>query len=76
MKKISTKRNLNVLIGSLKDKLVIMMLENSGRKRKRIFQSIMRQAVESTIPVRPGRQYPRKDSVSRCKFKTNHKRSF
>ncbi len=69
------KTNLNILIGSLKDKLIMMMIEKSSRKRNKMFKSIMKQASQNTIPIRLGRQYPRKDSVSRCKFKANRKRS-
>ncbi len=69
------KTNLNILIGSLKDKLIMMMLEKNSRKRTKMFKNIMKQASQNTIPIRLGRQYPRKDSVSRCKFKSNRKRS-
>ncbi|WP_231272851.1 IS4 family transposase [Clostridium botulinum] len=69
------KTNLNILIGSLKDKLIIMMLEKDRGKRTKMFKNIMKQASQNTIPIRLGRQYPRKDSVSRCKYKANCKRS-
>lgn len=68
------KTNLNILVGSLKDKLVIMMLENSSRKRNKMFKKIMEQASQNAIPIRLGRHNPRKDKVSRGKYKTNHKR--
>lgn len=68
------KTNLNILVGSLKDKLVMMMLEKSIRKRNKMFKKIMEQASQNAIPIRLGRHNPRKDSVTRGKYKTNHKR--
>lgn len=68
------KTNLNILVGSLKDKLVMMMLEKSSRKRNKMFKKIMEQASQNSIPIRIGRHNPRKDSVTRGKYKTNHKR--
>lgn len=49
------KMNLNILVGSLKDKLVLMMLEKSSRKRNKMFKKIMEQASQNVIPVRLGR---------------------
>lgn len=68
------KTNLNILVGTLKDKLVMMMLEKNNRKRTKMFKNIMKQASQNTIPIRLGRHYPRKDTVSRGKYKTNLKR--
>ena len=72
--KYEYKTNLNILVGSLKDKLIIMMLEKSSRKRNKMFKKIMQQASQNAIPIRIGRHNPRKDSVTRGKYKTNHKR--
>ena len=68
------KTNLNILVGSLKDKLIIMMLEKSSRKRNKMFEKIMEQASQNASPIRLGRHNPRKDSITRGKYKTNHKR--
>ncbi len=73
--KYEHKTNLNVLIGILKDKLMIMIFEKNKRKRIKMFNKIMRQATKNTIPIRPDRHYPRKDSSSREKYKANRKRS-
>lgn len=68
------KTNLNILVGSLKDKLIMMMLEKSSRKRDKMFKKLMEQASQNAIPIRLERHNPRKDKVSRGKYKTNHKR--
>jgi len=69
------KTNLNILIGSLKDKLVIMLLEPSPRKRNRIYKDIMKQVAKSSIPIRPDRQNPRVKRIARGKYRKNKKRS-
>jgi hypothetical protein len=69
------KTNLNILIGSLKDKLVIMLLEPSPRKRNRIYKDIMKQVAKSSIPIRPYRQNPRIKRIARGKYRKNKKRS-
>lgn len=63
-------------MGSLKvkDKLILMMLEKSSRKRNKMHKNIMTQASQNAIPIRLGRHSPRKDTLFRDKYKTNHKR--
>jgi hypothetical protein len=68
------KTNLNMLVGSLKDKLILMMLEKSSRKRDKMYKHIMEQASQNAIPIRIGRHNPRKIHHSRGKYNTNHKR--
>lgn len=73
--KYEYKTNLNVLIGSLKDKLILMFLERNPRKRNKIYKEIMKQVSRSSIPIRPNRQNPRIKKVLRGKYKQNKKRS-
>ena len=47
--KYEYKTNLNTLIGSLKDKLIMMFLEENPRKRGRIYKKIMKEAAKSSI---------------------------
>jgi len=63
------KTNLNVLIGSLKDKLIIMLLEPSPRKRNKIYKDIMKQVAKSSIPIRPDRQNVRVKRITRGKYR-------
>jgi hypothetical protein len=72
--KYSHKTNLNVLIGTLKDKLVLMLLEKSKIKRSKMFDSIMEIVSKSAIPIRENRQYPRKMFLIRSKYQLNKKR--
>ena len=72
--KYQYKTNLNVLIGALKDKFIIMMLEKSKYKRSKMFKSIMKTVSNSAIPIRDDRQFPRKMFLVRSKFQLNKKR--
>lgn len=72
--KYSHKTNLNVLIGALKDKLVLMMLEKSESKRNKMFDKIMETVSRSTIPIRVERHYVRKKFLIRSKYQLNKKR--
>lgn len=73
--KYEYKTNFNTLIGSLKDKLIMIYLEDSARKRSKMFDEIMKQVSKSCIPIRPKRQNPRTERLSRAKYRKNHKRS-
>lgn len=68
------KTNLNILIGTLKDKFILMMLEESSRKRNKMFKEIMDQVAKSNVPIRSGRQNERQQRLLRTKYKTNQKR--
>lgn len=72
--KYEHKLNLNILIGGLKDKFILMLLEPSKRRRTKIFKAIMEQTKRSTVPIRPGRHNERKKRFSRNKYKPNQKR--
>lgn len=72
--KYEYKTNLNILIGSLKDKLIMLFLEESPRKRNKMYKEIMNEVSRSRIPVRPDRQNPRIKKLTRGKYTKNHKR--
>lgn len=72
--KYEYKPNLNMLIGTLKDKFIIMLLEKSRRKRNKMFKEIMDQVAQNSIPIRPDRQNPRKKTPIRGKYMLNKKR--
>lgn len=73
--KLEYKTNTNILIGTLKDEFILLLLEPNKRKRDKKFKKIMFRIAASVVPIRPGRQNPRKERVTRGKYKTNHKRS-
>jgi hypothetical protein len=74
--KYKQKTNLNILVGVLKEKLIKMLLENNSRKRNKIFKGIIDRITRSTVPVRPGRHFPRNKKNKRGKYCINQKQSF
>jgi len=72
--KYEYKTNLNTLTGALKDKFVIMLMENSPRKRNKMLKVIEKQIAKSIIPIRPGRQNRRMKRQVLSKYKANRKR--
>lgn len=72
--KYEYKVNLNILIGEMKDKLILILLEPNNGKRTRMFKALMKAAERSTVPIRPNRHYPRKFSFSRAKYTQNKRR--
>ena len=72
--KYEYKTNVNLLIGSLKDKFVMMLLENNPTKRNKIYNKLMNQIAKNSVPIRPDRHNPRKDSLVASKYRLNQKR--
>lgn len=72
--KYERKLNFNILVGELKDKFVLILLEPSKRKRDKMFKAIMERVKRSTVPIRPDRHNERNKRFSRNKYKINQKR--
>lgn len=51
--------NENLLIGLLKDKLILALLEQNPRVQARKVNAILKDAVRHTVPIRPDRHFPR-----------------
>jgi len=66
--------NTNILIGKLKDSLILMLMEDSPWKRSRMLNKIMKEITKNTVPIRPGRSNPRKEGVSANKYSINGKK--
>jgi hypothetical protein len=54
------KTNVNILIGKLKDNLVLALLEPNPDKRDRALQKVLAEISRNRTPIRPGRQFERK----------------
>lgn len=66
--------NTNILIGKLKDRMVHLLLEDCPIKRERMFTKIMKVIIRNKTPIRFGRSYPRRNSLSSTKYPLNQKR--
>jgi len=54
------KTNVNILIGKLKDNLVLAMLETNSKKRDRALKKVLAEIAKNRTPIRPDRQFERK----------------
>jgi len=67
--------NTNILIGKLKDSLVLMLLEDNSDKRNEMFNRTMLEITKNMVPIRPGRSEIRKMGLKAHKHPMNQKRS-
>jgi len=72
--KYEYKVNTNILIGKLKDSMVLMLLEDNLGKRHAMFQSLMQEITKNMVPIRPGRSKVRKMGLKAHKHPMNQKR--
>jgi molybdopterin synthase catalytic subunit len=70
--KYEYKVNMNHAIGVLKDKLIITLCEEDGKKRGEMFEEIIEMLKRRTIPIRPNRSLPR-NKRRKVKFHHNQK---
>jgi hypothetical protein len=54
------KTNVNILIGKLKDNLVLALLEPEPNKRERALRKVLAEISRNRTPIRPDRQFERK----------------
>lgn len=69
------KVNTNILIGKLKNSLVLMLLEKSSIKRSRMLKKIMKEISRNIIPIRPERNFVRRMTLRANKNPLNKKRA-
>jgi len=68
------KTNENLLIGNLKDKLIIAILDPRPKAQARKVNAIIKEAVRHTIPIRPDRHFSRVTKHSK-RFNSSRKSS-
>ena len=73
--KYEYKTNVNILVGKLKDKMILMIMQENDKKRERMFKKIMKELVRNTVPIRPGRHNIRNFKKSGARYPMNAKRS-
>lgn len=68
------KVNMNILIGKLKDSMVLMLLEDNPEKRNKMFKTIMTEISRNIVPIRPGRTFPRRKDYQTNSYSFSQKR--
>jgi len=58
--KYEYKTNNNVLIGKLKDELIIVLLDKNPKRRERRMKKVLNEAAKNRVPIRTGRKVERK----------------
>jgi hypothetical protein len=69
------KVNTNILIGTLKDSLVLMLLEDNPEKRTEMLHRIMLEITKNMVPIRPGRSHTRRKGLKAHNYPMNQKSS-
>ena len=65
--------NINELIGVLKDRLVLALIQDSADKQVAMIQSIVDEIQRYVVPIRPKRSTQRRASPRKSKFHHNQK---
>jgi hypothetical protein len=68
--KYEYKANTNLAIGILKDRLIMVILEENKKRQTKMLNDIFRAIARNAVPIRPGRRYPRKKSSIKFKRRT------
>jgi len=66
--------NTNILIGKLKETMIVLLKEKDEKIREQIFKRLVESVKKNKTPLRPGRSYPRQLGLSVNKFFQNQKR--
>jgi|SRR5659263_30484 len=65
--------NTNMFIGKLKNNLVLAVLEDNHRKRKKMINKILIEISQNKVPIRKNRQFERKATTCKRRFHCNQK---
>lgn len=68
--KYEYKANMNIAIGILKDRLILMVLEENPLKRLALMKKIIKAISKNVIPIRPNRSAPRRESSIKYRKRT------
>lgn len=66
--KYRMQRNRNAAIGAIKDNILIAIMGETQQKKKAAVKAIEETIIEEIEPIRPGRNYPRKQAVNKSRM--------
>lgn len=73
--KYEYKINVNILIGTFREYIIKITIEENSVKRKRMYEYMLEEIIENLVPIRIGRQFPRTPYRGRNKNKLNIRRN-
>ena len=71
--KYQYKMNVNAVISELKENVILLLITDSNRKKKKLLQDIYFAITNAVIPIRPGRSFERKKKHYSVKYHQNDK---
>lgn len=69
--KYDYKINMNVFIGTFREYLIQIVIENDCKKRKMLYEYLIEEATENLVPIKEGRSFPRTKVRRRNKYSQN-----
>ena len=73
--KYEYKVNMNILIGTFREYMIKIAVEDNDDKRRRMYTYMLDEIVSNLVPIRPKRSNPRKPYTGINKNKLNAKRN-
>lgn len=73
--KYEYKVNINILIGTFREYLIKIAIEEDSVKRKQLYEYMLEEIMENLVPIRTGRSFPRIHYKGRNKNKVNMRRN-
>lgn len=73
--KYEYKVNMNTLVGTFRTYMIKIAIEENEEKRRLMYKYMMEEILENLVPVRKGRQFPRKPYTGTSKHRTNIRRN-
>jgi hypothetical protein len=73
--KYDYKVNINVLVGTFREYMIQIAMEEDDIERKKLYTYLMEEIMENLIPIRSNRQFPRVFYKGRTKNRTNLRRN-
>jgi hypothetical protein len=73
--KYEYKANMNILVPKIRKILIECLLTDDDNNRIKIFENAMSIIIKNLVPIRPNRNFPRKEPSRKNKYPQNRKRS-
>lgn len=73
--KYDYKVNMNVLVGTFREYMIKILIEEDEEKSEKMYTYMMDEMIRSLVPIRPGRNNPRKAYSGVNKHRTNLRRN-
>lgn len=66
--------NTNILIGKMKESMILLLLEENATLRRSLFKRLVKEIIKNKTPIRLGRKYPRNKNLKSNRFSPSRKR--